>query len=112
MYRYTKDGQRYWGDGGEYGPPIRVATSNLATACSSPIAPPIPTLVRTAQGLCADPSFDGFDPASGRLTVRNRHDFIDLSGFSFDWALLEDGVEIARGSLAAPQCSPPMARLQ
>ncbi|WP_447413074.1 DUF4981 domain-containing protein, partial [Clostridium perfringens] len=45
--------------------------------------------------------FDGFDAASGRVTVRNRHDFRDLSGFTFDWVLDEDGVGVARGAMPA-----------
>ncbi|MGA1806540.1 glycoside hydrolase family 2 TIM barrel-domain containing protein [Sphingobium sp. WW5] len=100
MYRYTKDGRRYWGDGGEYGPnpggDIEFGDGLLQSDRT-----PNPALYELRK-VYAPIQFDGFDPASGRLTVRNRHDFIDLSGFSFDWALLEDGVEVARGSLAAP----------
>jgi beta-galactosidase len=35
------------------------------------------------------------------VTVRNRHDFRDLSGFAFEWALQENGVTIAGGQLPA-----------
>jgi beta-galactosidase len=34
--------------------------------------------------------------------VLNRHDHIDLSGFTLDWELLEDGVGVARGTLPMP----------
>jgi beta-galactosidase len=37
------------------------------------------------------------------VTIRNRHDFLTLSGFSFDWTLEEDGVAVATGAL------PPLA---
>jgi beta-galactosidase len=42
--------------------------------------------------------FEG-DPASGKLTVVNRYDFNDLSGFDFVWMLTEDGREVASGKL-------------
>jgi beta-galactosidase len=44
--------------------------------------------------------FEG-NPKSGHLTVVNRHDFNDLSGFDFDWVLTSgDGVQVASGALA------------
>ena len=97
MYRYTRDGTRYWGDGGEYGPnpggDIEFGDGLLQSDRT-----PNPALYELRK-VYAPVQFDGFDPASGRVTVRNRHDFIDLSGFSFDWAMMEDGVEIAQGAL-------------
>jgi beta-galactosidase len=98
MYRYTKDGRRYWGDGGEYGPnpggDIEFGDGLLQSDRT-----PNPQLYELRK-VYAPAQFDGFDPASGRVTVRNRHDFRDLSGFSFDWALEEDGVPVAKGALA------------
>jgi beta-galactosidase len=43
--------------------------------------------------------FGAFDPATGRVTVTNRHDFRDLSGFDFSWTLEENGVAVASGDL-------------
>ncbi len=34
--------------------------------------------------------------------VLNRHDHLDLSGFALAWAVLEDGVEVARGTMPTP----------
>ena len=42
--------------------------------------------------------FEG-DPRSGKLTVVNRYDFRDLSGFDFEWMLARDGVPVAGGKL-------------
>ncbi|GAB7553353.1 beta-galactosidase LacZ [Novosphingobium sp. 11B] len=39
---------------------------------------------------------------AGGYRVVNRHDHIDLSGFTLDWAVTEDGVETARGTLPVP----------
>lgn len=97
MYRYTKDGRRYWGDGGEYGPnpggDIEFGDGLLQSDRT-----PNPQLYELRK-VYAPVQFDGFDPVHGRVTVRNRHDFRDLSGFTFDWALEENGVPVAKGEL-------------
>ncbi|WP_298333030.1 glycoside hydrolase family 2 TIM barrel-domain containing protein [Asticcacaulis sp.] len=43
--------------------------------------------------------FEG-DPSSGKVTVVNRYDFTDLSGFDFDWVVTDDGLEVATGRLS------------
>lgn len=100
MYRYTKDGRRYWGDGGEYGPnpggDIEFGDGLLQADRT-----PNPALFEVRK-VYAPIQFDGFDPATGRVTVRNRHDFLDLSGFAFDWELLENGIAVAHGPLPTP----------
>ncbi|WP_156361474.1 glycoside hydrolase family 2 TIM barrel-domain containing protein [Sphingomonas sp. Leaf67] len=97
MYRYTRDGRRYWGDGGEYGPnpggEIEFGDGLLQSDRT-----PNPQLYELRK-VYSPVQFDGFDPATGRLTVRNRHDFRDLSGFAFDWEVLENGVPVAAGGL-------------
>ena len=42
--------------------------------------------------------FEG-DPKSGKLTVVNRYDFKDLSEFEFSWNIMNDGVQVAKGTL-------------
>lgn len=98
MYRYTKDGKRYWGDGGEYGPNPG-GDIEFGDGLIQPDRTPNPHLYEV-QKVLSPIQFEGFDPASGTVTVRNRHDFRDLSGFSFEWAMQEDGVTIASGPLA------------
>lgn len=97
MYRYTKDGRRYWGDGGEYGPNPG-GDIEFGDGLIQPDRTPNPHLYEV-QKVQSPIQFDGFDPATGRVTVRNRHDFLDLSGFAFDWVAEEDGVAVARGDL-------------
>jgi beta-galactosidase len=100
MYRHTKDGTRYWGDGGEYGPnpggDIEFGDGLLQSDRT-----PNPALYELRK-VYAPVQFDGFDAASGKVTVRNRHDFIDLSGFRLDWEVQENGVAVARGDLPTP----------
>lgn len=97
MYRYTKDGRRYWGDGGEYGPntggDIEFGDGLLQSDRTAN-----PHLYELRK-VYAPVQFDSFDPESGRVTVRNRHDFRDLSGFDLDWEVAENGVAIASGKL-------------
>ncbi|WP_242123383.1 glycoside hydrolase family 2 TIM barrel-domain containing protein [Sphingobium sp. Sx8-8] len=100
MYRYTKDGRRYWGDGGEYGPNAG-GDIEFGDGLLQSDRTPNPALYEVRK-VYAPIQFDGFDPATGRLTVRNRHDFLDLSGFTFDWELQENGVSVAGGSLPGP----------
>ncbi|MCJ2182872.1 DUF4981 domain-containing protein [Novosphingobium sp. 1949] len=100
MYRHTKDGTRYWGDGSEYGPnpggDIEFGDGLLQSDRT-----PNPALYELRK-VYSPVEFDDFDPAAGRLNVHNRQDFLDLSGYTFDWELEENGVPIAKGALARP----------
>ncbi len=99
MVRYTKDGRRYWGDGGEYGPNPG-GDIEFGDGLIQPDRTPNPHLYEV-QKVQSPIQFEAFDAKKGTVTVRNRHDFRDLSGFSFEWAVQADGVAIASGSLAA-----------
>ncbi|WP_285021366.1 glycoside hydrolase family 2 TIM barrel-domain containing protein [Novosphingobium sp. fls2-241-R2A-195] len=104
MYRYTKDGRRYWGDGSEYGPnpggEIEFGDGLLQSDRT-----PNPHLYELRK-VYAPIQFEAADPANGQVIVRNRHDFLDLSGFTLDWALEENGVVVAKGDLPTPQVTP------
>ncbi|MDR6529477.1 beta-galactosidase [Caulobacter rhizosphaerae] len=99
MYRYTKDGRRYWGDGGEYGPNPG-GEVEFGDGVIQPDRTPNPQFYEVGKVL-SPIQFSAFEPATGRITVTNRHDFRDLSGFDFDWTLEENGVAIASGQLPA-----------
>ncbi len=47
-----------------------------------------------------------FERSGGGYVVVNRHDHIDLSRFTLDYAVLEDGREVARGAVTVPQVAP------
>jgi len=100
MYRYTKDGRRYWGDGGEYGPNPG-GDIEFGDGLNQPDRTPNPHLYEV-QKVLAPIQFANFDAAAGTVQVINRHDFRDLSGFEFDYVVQEDGVAIAQGRLADP----------
>jgi beta-galactosidase len=108
MFRTTKDGKRYWGDGGEYGPNPG-GDIEFGDGLIQPDRTPNPH-VYEVQKVLSPIRFEAFDAAASTVTVRNRHDFRDLSGFSFEWTLQENGVTIASGPL--PELSTPARATQ
>jgi beta-galactosidase len=99
MYRYTADGRRYWGTGGEYGPNPG-GDIEFGDGLYQSDRTPNPHLFELRK-VYSPVQFSGYDPATGALTVLNRHDFVDLSGYDFGYEILEDGVAVARGDLPA-----------
>lgn len=47
-----------------------------------------------------------FDRTPSGYAVVNRHDHIDLSRFTLDWAVMEDGVPVASGAVPTPAVAP------
>ena len=95
IYRYTRDGRRYWGDGGSFGPnpggEIEFGDGLLQSDRT-----PNPQYHELAK-VYAPIAFAAVDAAAGRFTVINHHDFRGLSGFTFDWEITENGTTIAHG---------------
>lgn len=98
IYRYTKDGRRYWGDGSEFGDNPR-GEIEFGDGLLQSDRTPNPQLFEV-QKVYSPIQFSAIDAAGGRITVLNRHDFSDLTGFDFDWQLEEDGVTVASGTLS------------
>lgn len=99
MYRYTKDGRRYWGDGGEYGPNPG-GDIEFGDGLMQSDRTPNPQLYEV-QKVYAPVQFAATDAAAGRFTVINHNDFRDLSGYRVTWQITEDGVPIAHGDVPA-----------
>lgn len=97
MYRYTEDGRRYWGDGGEYGP-NPTGDIEFGDGLLQSDRTPNPHLFELKK-VYAPVYFTGFDRSSGTVSVVNHYDFKDLSGLDFSWELLENGVPVASGNL-------------
>ena len=104
MYRYTRDGRRYWGDGGEYGPnpggDIEFGDGLLQADRT-----PNPHLYELRK-VYAPVQFTGYDAAAGALTVANRHDFVGLEHYDFAWEVTGNGVPVAQGTLVMPEIAP------
>jgi beta-galactosidase len=98
MILKTADGRQYWGTGGEYGPNPG-GDIEFGDGLMQSDRTPNPHAYEL-QKVYAPIAFSASDADAGSITVTNRHDFRDLSGFDFDWEVLEDGARIANG--AAP----------
>lgn len=98
LYKTTDDGRTFFAYGGDFGPSPRPDSDNfLANGIIQSDRTPNPhafELRKVYQPIQF--AFDG-----NELTVTNRHDFIDLSGFEFDWRLEQDGVAVGEGSFGA-----------
>ena len=104
MYRYAADGRRYWGTGGEYGPNPG-GDIEFGDGLNQPDRTPNPHLFELRK-VYAPIQFANFDAASGAVTVINRYDFTDVSGYDFGFELLEDGVPVASGALPKLRTAP------
>lgn len=98
IYRYTKDGRRYWGDGSSFGENPR-GEIEFGDGLLQSDRTPNPQLFEV-QKVYSPIQFSATDAAGGKITVLNHHDFRDLSGFDFDWQLDENGVTVASGPLS------------
>ncbi|GAA3704133.1 beta-galactosidase LacZ [Sphingomonas cynarae] len=96
MYRYTKDGRRYWGDGGSYGPNPG-GEIEFGDGLIQPDRTPNPQYHELAK-VHSPIRFAAVDAKAGRFTVTNRHDFRDLSGFAIEWEVTANGVIVAQGA--------------
>ena len=97
LYGRTEDGRSTWRIGNAFGPnpggDIEFG-DGLVQADRTP-NPHLFELRKVYEPI----AFEAIDAAAGRFRVANRHDFRDLSGFSFGWRLLEDGLPVASGQL-------------
>jgi beta-galactosidase len=99
MYRTTKDGRRYWGDGGQYGPNPG-GDIEFGDGLIQSDRTPNPQLTEVRK-VYSPIEFRADDALAGRFTVINHNDFRDLSGYRLSWEITEDGVVIARGAAPA-----------
>lgn len=101
----TADGRPYWGYGADYGPnPSGEKDIEFGDGLLQSDRTPNPHLYELAK-VYAPVQFEAVDADAGRFRVRNRHDFIDLSGLDIDWQVRQDGriVQQGRGpALATP----------
>ncbi len=104
MYRYTKDGRRYWGDGGEYGPNPG-GDIEFGDGLIQPDRTPNPHYYELRK-IYAPVQFTGFDAATGRVTIANRHDFLGAQVYDYSWNVTENGVSVARGAMPSPTVAP------
>ncbi|MBD0427656.1 glycoside hydrolase family 2 TIM barrel-domain containing protein [Aquisalinus flavus] len=94
---YKEDGTPYWAYGGDYD-----EGRNDGNFLANGIIQPDRTLnphAWEAKKVMQPVLFESDDPATGAISVANRHDFIPLSQLDIAWVIEEDGIEIADGRL-------------
>ena len=100
------DGRTFFAYGGDFGPPDVPSNRNfLCNGLVDPERVPHPhawEVKKVYQGI----GTTAVDPASGRLDVQNKFDFISLAGFTLSWQLLEDDHEIAHGEFVDLNAGP------
>ncbi|MGD8320926.1 MAG: glycoside hydrolase family 2 TIM barrel-domain containing protein, partial [Gemmatimonadota bacterium] len=106
LRKVTDAGDTIWAYGGDYGPPGTPSDGNFdINGLVQPDRRPNPHYwevkavyqwIRTL----------GVDPVHGRIRVKNRYQFRDLSGVALRWRLREDGVVVAEGDGVLPPVAP------
>ena len=107
LRRRGADGREFWAYGGDFGD--RPNDGNGGDGLVLPdrrAQPELQEVKKVYQYVRVEP----VDLAAGRVRVRNRYLFRDLSSLSGAWELSEDGVVIRRGSLPRLSVAPGAAR--
>jgi beta-galactosidase len=101
---FDAKGKKYWKYGGDFGD----EPSDLDFICNGLVFPDRtdkPVLAECAK-LFQSIAASSEHPLSGRIAVRNRRDFIGLSGVELRWSLQADGEALLAGKRALPDIAP------
>jgi beta-galactosidase len=106
ILRTDENGEKYWAYGGDFGEEGVPSDGNFCiNGLTWPDRTPKPAVSEVKKVY----QYIGFEPVdlkAGLIKIRNKYDFIDLSGFSFDWEIVSDGAIIKSGKLSIPDCKP------
>ncbi|MGD8497207.1 MAG: glycoside hydrolase family 2 TIM barrel-domain containing protein, partial [Gemmatimonadales bacterium] len=104
--KVTERGDTIWAYGGDFGPPGTPSDGNfLINGLVQPDRRPNPHYYEVKavyQWIRTEP----LDATRGRIRVRNRYQFRDLSGVELRWRLREDGLVVAEGDAPLPAVAP------
>ncbi len=100
----ARDGKTYWGYGGDFGPGEHGGNFSIngLVAPDRALNPHAWEVKKVYQPIAARAR----DLAAGELEITNRHDFIDLSGFTLDWELVADDSAIGHGRITGLDIAP------
>lgn len=103
LLKKDERGRPFWAYGGDFGPSPRPTSDNfLANGIVQPdrsFDPEAWELKKVYQPI-------KFAHDDAKLSVTNRHDFLDLSGFAWRWRLEADGGLVGGGDLQVPAAAP------
>lgn len=100
IIRKDEKGRNYWASGFDFGPNPRKDTNVVGDGIVQSDRTPDPEYFEL-QKVYSPVTFTG-DPLTGKISIVNRYDFSDTSGFDFDWSITENGVEISKGDFPNP----------
>jgi beta-galactosidase len=108
IQKTTKDGERYWAYGGDFGD-----VPNDANFCTDgivwPDRTPHPALYEFKY-LAQPLKVNLVNPESGKIRISNQHDFINSSWLIGSWELTQNGNVIGRGDLPELDIPPGKSR--
>ncbi len=100
------NGREFWAYGGDYGPPGTPSDGNF---CMNGLVHPdrrVPPKLWEVKKVYQYVAFEPENLASGKVKIRNKYDFTNLSDFELKWVLSEDGKVIQSGSKQMPNIKP------
>lgn len=104
LYKTDDQGRRFFAYGGDFGPSPRPDSDNFLAngivQSDRSLNPHAWEMKKVYQPIAFALAADG------KLTITNRHAFIDLSGFDFRWRLEADGAAVASGELPGVSIGP------
>jgi|WetSurMetagenome_2_1015567.scaffolds.fasta_scaffold00688_11 beta-galactosidase len=111
LLRTDENGIKYWAYGGDFGEEGVPSDGNFCiNGLTWPDRTPKPGLSEVKKVY----QYIGFEPVdlkTGLVKIKNKYDFTNLSGFSFDWEVAADGSAIQSGKLSLPDLKPGMETL-
>ena len=100
LLEHDENGEPYWTYGGDYGPDDVPSSGNFnfngVVFPDRREQPAYWEVKRVYQHV----EFELIDPASGKISLRNRYNFLPLDGFDLKWTLLEEGMAVASGVIS------------
>lgn len=104
--RTNENGEKYWTYGGDYGEEGIPSDGNFnINGLVWPDRKPHPGLFEVNRVY----QYIGFEPVSlaeGKIKIKNKYDFTNLSEFNFEWEVVSDGKIVQSGKLKFPDLKP------
>jgi len=107
----TESGEKYWAYGGDYGPKGTPSDGNfLINGLIFPDRTIHPSLIEVKKQY-QNISFSVVDVAKGKINIKNKFYFTDLSNYQLNWRLLKNGLEIVSKTVELPAIKPQNSEL-
>lgn len=95
----SETGEEYWAYGGDFGPDDVPSDGNF---CLNGVVNPdrgIKPALLEVKKVYQNIGFDGVDLENGTLTIHNKHSFLNLDQFRFDWQIKSNGKIVQKGRI-------------